>query len=167
MFFDTFAGLARIILAAVLAYAWLVFVLRVAGKRSLAKLNAFDLVVTVALGSTLATVILSKDVALLEGMLAFVVLTALQWIVSRLSISSNLFKHLIRSEPRLVFEEGCYRDSAMAAERVTRSEIDAAIRGAGFGRLDEVGAVVLETDGSMSVMARSDQRLTVLSNVKH
>ncbi len=165
MLFDNFLGLARIIVAAVLAYAWLVLVVRVAGKRSLAKLNAFDLVVTVALGSTLATIILSKDVPLLEGLLAFVVLAALQWIVSRLSISSTWFKKLIRSDPRLLFEQGRYCDAAMAAERVTRSEVDAAIRSAGFGRLDEVGAVVLETDGSMSVIARGKENLTILAQV--
>ncbi len=165
MLFDNFLGLARIIVAAVLAYGWLVLVVRVAGKRSLAKLNAFDLVVTVALGSTLATIILSKDVPLLEGMLAFVVLAALQWIVSRLSISSTWFKKLIRSDPRLLFEQGRYCDAAMAAERVTRSEVDAAIRSAGFGRPDEVGAVVLETDGSMSVIARSKEDLTILAQV--
>jgi len=165
MLFDNFLGLARIIVAAVLAYAWLVLVVRVAGKRSLAKLNAFDLVVTVALGSTLATIILSKDVPLLEGLLAFVVLAALQWIVSRLSISSTWFKKLIRSDPRLLFEQGRYCDAAMAAERVTRSEVDAAIRSAGFGRLDEVGAVVLETDGSMSVIARGKENLMILAQV--
>lgn len=165
MLFDNFLGLARIIVAAVLAYGWLVLVVRVAGKRSLAKLNAFDLVVTVALGSTLATVILSKDVPLLEGLLAFVVLAALQWIVSRLSVSSTWFKKLIRSDPRLLFEQGRYCDAAMAAERVTQSEVDAAIRSAGFGRPDEVGAVVLETDGSMSVIARSKEDLTILAQV--
>ena len=166
MFFDNFAGLARIVVAAVLSYAWLVLVVRMAGKRSLAKLNAFDLVVTVALGSTLATVVLSKDVPLLEGSLAFVALAALQWAVSRLSISSKWFRHLIRSDPRLLFEDGRYRDSAMAAERVTRSEVDSAIRGAGFGRPDAVGAVVLETDGSLSVIGRSDAELTILANVE-
>lgn len=166
MFFDNLAGLGRIVIAAVLAYAWLVLVLRVAGKRSLAKLNAFDLVVTVALGSTLATVVLSKGVPLLEGMLAFAALAVLQWIVSRLSISSNWFKRLIRSDARLLFEKGCYREEAMTAERVTRSEVNAAIRGAGFGRPDEVGAVVLETDGSLSVIARAEGELTILADVE-
>lgn len=165
MFFDTIAGLVRIIVAAVLAYAWLVLVLRLFGKRSLAKLNAFDLVVTVALGSTFASVILSKDVPLLEGMLAFFALAVLQWIVSRLSISSPRFKQMIRSEPRLLFEAGYYRDAAMAAERITQSEVDAAIRKAGFGRYDAVGAVVLETDGSLSVISSTADELTILESV--
>lgn len=165
MFFDNLVGLTRILVAAVIAYAWLVLVLRLSGKRSLAKLNAFDLVVTVALGSTLASVVLSKDVPLLEGLLAFVVLATLQWLVSRLSISSRWFRRLIRSNPRLLFEKGCYREAAMIAERITRSEIDAAIRSGGFGRLDEVGAVILETDGSLSVLGRNAQELTILANV--
>jgi len=67
LFFDSLHDLLRVVLIAALAYAALVGVLRLAGKRALAKLNAFDLVVTVALGSTLATVLLSKDVSFLEG----------------------------------------------------------------------------------------------------
>lgn len=166
MFFDNLAGLGRILAAAVLAYAWVVLVLRLAGKRSLAKLNAFDLVVTVALGSTLASVVMSKDLPLIEGMLAFVVLTSLQWLVARLSVSVGWFRRLIRSEPRLLFEDGRYREAAMKTERLTHSEVEAAIRSAGFGRLEDVSAVVLETDGSMSVIARTDQDLTSLANVR-
>jgi len=63
MLFDSWTGLGRVLLVGVLAYSALVLTLRVSGKRTLTKLNAFDLVVTVALGSTLATVLLSKDVA--------------------------------------------------------------------------------------------------------
>lgn len=148
-----------------LAYSALVIVLRVAGKRSLAKLNAFDLVVTVALGSTLATILLSKDVAFLEGLCAFTMLAILQWIVSRLSISSAMFRTLVRSEPRLLFEDGNYRSDAMRKERVTLDEVNAAVRGSGFGRLEDVGAVVLETDGSMSVIGRGDRPFTAIVDV--
>ena len=74
MLFDTWFGLVRIVVVGTAAYAALVLILRVSGKRTLAKLNAFDLVVTVALGSTLATVLLSKSVALAEGLLGFALL---------------------------------------------------------------------------------------------
>ena len=167
MFFDDFPGLLRVATVSLLAYAAMVLVLRVAGKRSLAKLNAFDLVVTVALGSTLATVLLSRDVALAEGILAFVMLAILQWSVSRISVSSAGFRRLVRSEPRLLLEKGAYRYGAMALERVTAGEIDAAVRNAGHGRLEAVAAVVLETDGSMSVIAAaSDDELTALRSVR-
>jgi uncharacterized membrane protein YcaP (DUF421 family) len=74
MFFDSWFGLLRVVVVGTLAYVALVVLLRASGKRTLAKLNAFDLIVTVALGSTLATVLLSKSVALLEGLVAFILL---------------------------------------------------------------------------------------------
>jgi uncharacterized membrane protein YcaP (DUF421 family) len=165
MFFDSLQGVLRVVLISALAYCWLIIVLRMAGKRSLSKLNAFDLVVTVALGSTLATVLLTKDVAFLEGALAFCMLTLLQWLVSRLSVWSRRFSRLVRSQPRLLVENGSYRDAAMTEERVTADEVDAAIRNAGIGRIEDVAAVVLETDGSMSVIRLADKELTALRSV--
>ncbi|WP_114951669.1 DUF421 domain-containing protein [Sphingosinicella terrae] len=166
MLFDGLQGLLRVVLISLLAYAWLVLVLRLSGKRSLAKLNAFDLVVTVALGSTLATVLLSKDVAFAEGAAAFVMLAGLQWLVSKLSISWRWFGRLVRSQPRLLMEDGAYRSAAMAAERVTPAEIDSAVRNAGIGRLEDVAAVILETDGSLSVVGRAEGELTALRSVR-
>lgn len=166
MLFDDAYSLARVAIVALLAYASLVVVLRVSGKRSLAKLNAFDLVVTVAIGSTLASVLLSADVAYLEGLTAFAVLALLQWVVSRLSIASPAFRNLVRSQARLLLEDGQFRRDAMKAERITEDEIIGVIRGAGIGRIEDTGAVVLETDGSMSVIRKSDEPMTVLENVR-
>lgn len=169
MFFDGAFGLLRVVIVALCAYAAVILTLRLAGKRALAKLNAFDFVVTVALGSTLATVLLSADVAFAEGVLAFAMLALLQWAVSRLSIASRPFRKLIRSQPRLVFEDGAYRHEAMRDERITEDEIAGVVRAAGVGRLEDVAAVVLETDGSLSVIARADDRdapLTALANVR-
>jgi uncharacterized membrane protein YcaP (DUF421 family) len=166
MFFDGLYGLLRVLLITLLAYGSLVVVLRLAGKRALAKLNAFDFVVTVALGSTLATVLLSSDVAFLEGLLAFAALAVLQWAVSRLSILSPGFRKLVRSQPRLVFEGGQYLPQAMRDERITEDEIASVIRSAGVGRIEDVAAVVLETDGSLSVITASDKPLTALAGVR-
>ena len=96
MFFDSWFGLLRVLVVGTLAYLALVVLLRTFGKRTLAKLNAFDLVVTVALGSTLATVLLSKSVALMEGLLAFVLLAGLQYVVAWLSVRSQGFSDLVK-----------------------------------------------------------------------
>ena len=152
MLFDNWFAILRVILISAAAYAALILVLRLAGKRSLAKLNAFDLVVTVALGSTLATVLLTKDVALADGVLAFAMLAGLQWAVARASVRWPRFRRLVRAEPRLLVENGRFRDAAIAAERMTRGELEQAIRNRGIGRIEEVRAVVLETDGSLSVI---------------
>jgi uncharacterized membrane protein YcaP (DUF421 family) len=84
----------------VLAYAALVLP-RVSGKRTFSKMNAFDLVVTVALGSTLATILLSSDIALAEGVTAFVTLIGLQYLVAWLSCRSSMVSRLVKAEPRL------------------------------------------------------------------
>ena len=156
MFFDSWYGLLRVLVTGTVAYVGLVFMLRVSGKRTLAKMNAFDLVVTVALGSTLATVLLSKDVALAEGLLAFATLIALQFGVAWLSVRSARVQDLVKSEPALLFFEGRYLDGALRRERVAREEVRAAIRAAGTASLEEVTAVVLETDGTFSVVRGGD-----------
>lgn len=106
MFYDGWPDLVRILIVGSLSYAGLVAFLRVSGKRTLAKMNAFDLVVTVALGSTFATVLLNKDVTLAEGLLAFVLLCTLQYGVAYLSVRSSRFRDVIKSEPALLLRRG-------------------------------------------------------------
>jgi uncharacterized membrane protein YcaP (DUF421 family) len=154
MFFDTWTGLGRVLVVGVLAYAALVFLLRVSGKRTLSKMNAFDLVVTVALGSTLATVLLSKSVALAEGVLAFALLVGLQLVITWLSVRSPRFQSWIKAQPALLVHDGRFLDDALRRERVTREEIEAALRSQGIAAFEAVDAVVLETDGSFSVLRR-------------
>lgn len=166
MFFDSLESFGRVALASLFAYAGLVLILRISGKRSLAKLNAFDFVVTVAFGSTLATILLSRDVPLADGLLAFVMLAGLQYVVSKVSVHWPFFKQLVRSEPRLLVENGILREEAMLRERVTRSEVESAIRKSGIGRIEDVGAVVMETDGNFSVVARTDGEMTALRTVQ-
>lgn len=154
MFFGSALGLLRVVVVGVLAYVALVVALRVTGKRTLSKLNAFDFIVTVALGSTLATVLLSKDVALAEGIVAFVVLILLQYAVTWLSVRSQWVRALVKAEPRLLFHGGDYLEQAMREERLTRDEVLAAMRQQGHSAPATVGSVVLETDGSLSVTRR-------------
>lgn len=152
MFFQGWGGLLRTLVVGVLAYTALVVLLRVSGKRTLSKMNAFDFVVTVALGSTLASTLLSKGVALAEGVLAFGVLAAMQYAVAWASARSKAVSRLVKSEPRMLFYRGEFLGAAMLAERVTEEEVRAAVRKHGVAAVGEVEAVVLETDGSFSVI---------------
>jgi uncharacterized membrane protein YcaP (DUF421 family) len=72
---------------------------------------------------------------------------------------------VIKAEPALLLHDGKVLASMMAKERVTEDEILAAVRERGFGELADVGAVVLETDGSLSVLGRTRSDATTLSNV--
>jgi uncharacterized membrane protein YcaP (DUF421 family) len=166
MFFQNWSGLLRTAIVGVLAYLALVFVLRVSGKRTLSKMNAFDLVVTVALGSTLATILLSADVALAEGLVAFGVLIGMQFVIAWLSVRSARVSQLVKAEPRLLVYQGRLLPDALRAERVVEAEVLAAIRQQGSAALADVAAVVLETDGSFSVIPSHDRAdPAALSNV--
>lgn len=156
MLFDSWAGLGRVLLVGPLAYVALVAILRISGKRTLTKLNAFDLVVTVALGSTLATILLSKSVALAEGVLAMALLVFLQFTITWLSVRSRGFQGLVKSEPTLIMHQGEFLDGAMQAQRITRDEIMAALRSEGVMDACQATAVVLETDGTIAVIKGTD-----------
>ena len=89
LFFTGCADLMRTLVRGVLSYCLLIDFLRFSGKLTLAKMNAFDLIVTVALGSTLATILLNKQVALAEGALALLLLIALQFCITWIASGSG------------------------------------------------------------------------------
>ena len=128
MFYDGWFGLVRVLVMGTCTYLALIVLLRISGKRTLAKLNAFDFVVTVALGSTLATVLLSSSVALAEGVTALALLIGLQYVVAWASVRSPYVERLVKSEPSLVYRDGFLRGE-MRRQRVTASEIQEAARG--------------------------------------
>ncbi len=158
MFFDTWEDLGRILVVGVAGYVCVVAILRVTGKRTLSKMNAFDLIVTVALGSTLASILLSEDVSLSEGVLAITLLCLLQYAVTWASIRSESFQKLVKAEPTLLVSRGKMLEGALRRERFTTEEILAALRSSGVARLEDAAAVILETDGSLSVIPTGDRQ---------
>jgi uncharacterized membrane protein YcaP (DUF421 family) len=146
--------LGRTAAIGVLAYAILIFLLRASGKRTLSKMNAFDFVVTVALGSTLASLLLNKDVTLAQGALAFALLIALQFAITWSSVRARWVRRLVTGEPSLLAHRGACLPEAMRKARVNEDELLAAVRAAGLRSLGDAESVVLETDGSFSVVRR-------------
>ncbi|WP_232521603.1 DUF421 domain-containing protein [Micromonospora phaseoli] len=145
----------RLLVIAAIVYPALVVILRVSGKRTLSKLNAFDFVVTVALGSTLATILLSRDVSLVEGILALTLLVALQYGVALLAVRWPPSQKLLKARPTMLLRDGQLRRQTMRRVRVAESEIRQAARSQGAGDLHDLAAVILETDGSLSVITRA------------
>ncbi|MCB2426331.1 DUF421 domain-containing protein [Methylophaga pinxianii] len=158
LFFDNWETLFRTLIIGLLAYISLVLLLRISGRRTLSKMNAFDLVVTVALGSTLATILLNRDVALAEGTLAFALLIGIQFLVTWTSVRVPWVRKIITGEPALLVYEGELIPTAMKHARVTEAEIHSAVRSAGKQTFEHVKAVVLETDGSFSVVQQENSQ---------
>ena len=167
MFFDSWQDLLRILISAAFSYAAIVLWLRISGKRTLSKWNAFDFIVTIALGSILATMVLSKDVKLLDGILAISLLIIFQFVITFLSVRFEIFNKIFKAEPTFLYLDGEFLEGNMKSERVPKPEILAAIRTSGISALEDVRAVVLETDGSFSVVENSDSdKDSALSDVK-
>ncbi|MGY1828447.1 MULTISPECIES: DUF421 domain-containing protein [unclassified Blastococcus] len=152
MWFDEWSGIIRVLLVGSAAYVTVVVILRFTGKRTLTKLNAFDLVVTVALGSTLATILLSTDVAWTEGAVALGLLALLQLVVAWLTVRWPALRGVVTSRPTQVLRDGEPLQDRMRDVRVGIDEIRQAVRSSGAGDLSAVAAVVLESDGSLSVI---------------
>lgn len=150
-----FAGwqpIVRIVVVGIAAYAALIVMLRLSGKRTLSKLNAFDFVVTIALGSTLATVIMSKDVALAEGLTALALLVGVQFAVTWTSVRWRGFDEAIKSEPTVLLRDGVPLPAALRRERVTEEELHAAVRERGGRDVSEAQVILLETDGTLTAI---------------
>jgi uncharacterized membrane protein YcaP (DUF421 family) len=144
----------RILVVGAAAYVALVIVLRASGKRTLSKLNAFDLVVTVAIGSTFSAILTSKDLALAEGVAALALLVGLQYAVTFLSVRIRAVDRLVKSEPSLLLKDGEPLPGALRQQRVTQEELLAAIRTSGGAELSDAAFVVLESDGTLSAVLK-------------
>jgi uncharacterized membrane protein YcaP (DUF421 family) len=164
--FDSWFALIRTVIVGGVAYIGLILFLRISGKRTLSKMNAFDLVVTVALGSTLATITLSADVTLAQGLVALALLITLQYAITWSSVRWRWVRRAVTGEPSLLFYRDQYLGDALRRARVTEEEVRAAVRGGGHADFEEVDAVVLETDGSFSIVRKSDRGSSALAGVQ-
>ena len=152
MWFDSGTDLVPIVLVGASAYVLLVAVVRFAGKRSLSQLNAFDFVVSVALGSILASTLLNADISLAEGVTALALLLGLQYILTSISVRWPRVRNGITARPALLLSDGEMQHETLRRQRLTEAEVRQAIRANGSGDLSKIQAVVLESNGTFSVI---------------
>ncbi|WP_010539594.1 DUF421 domain-containing protein [Dietzia alimentaria] len=155
MWFSSLDPIVRVLLIGPVAYVAMVAAIRLSGKRVLSKLNAFDMVVTVALGSLLATILTSSDLALVTGLVGIILLLGLQVLVSLFTSRLVKGRTVVRARPVLLAHRGALLEEAIASSRLTHDEVFQAMRSSGFGGLDQVAAVCLESDGTLSVIGTS------------
>lgn len=132
-------------------------------------MNAFDFLVTIALGSCLASVALNKNIALAEGALVYFTLIFLQFIITWTSVRVKLVKKLVTGQPALLLYKGELLGDAMKRERITIEEIYVAARANGIANLNEIEVIVLETTGDLTVISKLEKtngKAETLGNVK-
>jgi uncharacterized membrane protein YcaP (DUF421 family) len=148
--------LLRAAVAVPVIYIVLIGLIRLSGKRTTSQMNNFDWIVTVAMGSLVAAGITSSSASVLQVLLAIALLIGLQFAITWLVLRSDTVRQWVKPHPRLLFYEGEFLWRDMRAERVSEVEVLAAIRASGHHQLEDVGAVVLETDATLSVLPVQD-----------
>lgn len=136
-----------------LGLAWVIFLVRMVGTRTLSKMTAFDFLVTLATASLLATAAASGSWSSFEqAVAAITTLIAVQYVLAVLRRRFHPVRRLLENEPVLLVRDGCFLDDAMRHARVSRDDIMAKLREANVVGLEKVSAVVLETTGDISVI---------------
>ena len=129
----------------------MIVMLRMSGKRTLSKMNVFDFVFVVAIGSLLAATIIEKDVTLSEWFVSVTILLFIQFALAKIACYSKTAERIINGEPALLLAKGEFIHKSMRKHRITEEEVRAAIREKGVNRVEDVDAVVLENDGNLTV----------------
>ena len=155
-FFGTGAAFVEVIIRAVMMYIFAVALLRIFGKRTTMTTASFDLIVTVALGSILASTVVSTSRPIFEGMAALTVVVAMQWLVSLGVSRSDTVQRIVVSPARLLLQDGQIIAEHLKTERLSIEQLDQNIRQEGFSTRDGLKAVVLESSGNVSVIEQTD-----------
>ncbi|MAT16141.1 MAG: hypothetical protein CMJ46_12830 [Planctomyces sp.] len=151
-FFESWNSLFKVLVSTVSAYLILILYIRLAGKRSTSKMNNFDWIVTVAVGSVVASMAVLKDVTVLDGIVAMALLLGLQylltWSTSRWEWAQNLFL----APSSVLYAHGEFRRDEMRRNRISDREILSAVRESGVGSLEDVAVITLEPDANLSII---------------
>jgi uncharacterized membrane protein YcaP (DUF421 family) len=142
------------ILRPIVVYIFLVALLRIFGKRELAQLNPFDLVVLLSLSNTVQNAIIGDDNSVTGGLLGAFTLLAVNYVVVRFLFKHRRLDQILEGAPTVLVEDGHVRKDAMAKELLTRAELMTVLHRQGFGKISDVERCVLEPGGVFFIKSK-------------
>jgi uncharacterized membrane protein YcaP (DUF421 family) len=142
------------VLRPVIVYAFLVVGLRLAGKRELAQLNPFDLIVLLTLSNTVQNAIIGDDNSVTGGIIGAATLLVVNFAVVRFLYSHEELDRLVEGDADVLIEDGKVRMDRLRKELITMPELEAAAHRQGFASLADVDRAVLEPSGTVSFFAK-------------
>jgi len=135
----------------VVVYLFLVVFLRIFGKRELAQLNPFDLVVLLSLSNTVQNAIIGNDNSVTGGLVGAFALLAVNYLVVRFLFRHRRLDQILEGRPAVLIEKGQVQRGALAKELLTESELVTVLHRQGFARAEEVQRCVLEPGGTFNI----------------
>jgi uncharacterized membrane protein YcaP (DUF421 family) len=142
------------ILRPILVYFFLIVSLRLAGKRELAQLNPFDLVVLLTLANTVQNAIIGNDNSVLGGIVGATTLLALNYVVVRFLYSHERLDRLVEGDAVVLIEDGELCHDRLKKELITRTELEEAAHKQGFTSLQMIDRAVIEAGGTITFVAK-------------
>lgn len=142
------------ILRPILVYLFLIVGLRLAGKRELAQLNAFDLVVLMMLSNTVQNAIIGEDNSVTGGIIGACALLIINYLVVRLLYGHVKLDHLIEGEEVTLIKQGKVKQASLKKELITINELEIAAHRQGFASLEDVETAILEPGGAISFVGK-------------
>lgn len=142
------------VLRPLVVYLALVLLLRVFGKRELAQLNPFDLVVLLSLSNTVQNAIIGEDNSVTGGVIGAVSLLTINWIVVRILFRSPRLNRALEGRPAVLIRDGHVDRKALEREALTREELAEVIHRQGFEHIHDVHRCELEPNGTFYIEAR-------------
>jgi uncharacterized membrane protein YcaP (DUF421 family) len=146
--------LAEKVLRPIIVYVALVVLLRVFGKRELAQLNPFDLVVLLSLANTVQNAIIGDDTSVTGGLIGAVSLLAFNYVVVRFLFGHRRIDQFVQGTPTVLIEHGRLRTRGLARELLTEQELVSVAHRQGFSSLAEVETCVLEPTGTFFIQGK-------------
>ncbi len=148
----TWTEILMVLISSIGIYIAVILYTRLAGLRSFSKMSSFDFAMTVAIGSLIATTILTKDPPLIQAIIALGLLYFLRNGVAKLRGVSPFVSKLVDNQPILLMKGPHMIDENLRATKVTPDDLRAKLREANVTDLNQIKAVVLETTGDVSVL---------------
>jgi uncharacterized membrane protein YcaP (DUF421 family) len=149
------------VLRPLIVYVFLVVGLRLAGKRELAQLNPFDLVVLLTISNTVQNAIIGEDNSVTGGLLGAAALLLINYIVVRFLFAHPKLDRIVEGDPDVLIEGGIIKEDRMKSEVVTRAELEAAAHKQGLAGLEEIERAVIEPGGNISFVQKKPTSATI------
>ena len=165
MFYLSCSSWAEKALRAVIVYLFLVLALRYFGKRELAQVNPFDLVVLLMLSNTVQNAIIGADNSVTGGVIGALTLMVANHFLVRFAFKRRRLDNLLGGKPTTLIADGRIREDALAGERLTKSELLLVVNRQGYTSLEEIDRCDIEPGGSFFIKGKA-QRLAELRHAE-
>jgi uncharacterized membrane protein YcaP (DUF421 family) len=154
------------VLRTVAVYLGILVLLRLAGKRDLAQLNTFDLVVLLLLSNVVQNAVIGSDNSLLGGIIGAVTLLAVNSVVARFAQSSDVLDRLVEGTATTLVEDGRMDRPALQRLGLREADVELALRRQGAMSIEDVATASLEPGGSILLTLRDDANPATKADVR-